>query len=116
MLAGIALDLPDALAKSAGQEKPLSLRFGLSDEALLPIDLNYDNQLKAAISLNTKQQRIFSGHVLIGAGEVNRPEQAGIKLEINRDRLDLPEWLSLPTAAAQGDDDGATGDIREIKI
>lgn len=118
MLAGIALDLPDALAKSAGQEKPLSLRFGLSDEALLPIELNYDNQLKAAISLNTKQQRIFSGHVLVGVGGVNQSEEAGLKLEINRDRLDLAEWLSLSTmtAQAQKNDDGTTGDIREIKI
>lgn len=116
MLAGIALDLPGALAKSAGQERALSLRFGLPDEALLPIELNYDNQLKAAISLNTKLQRVFSGHVLVGAGEVSQPGQAGIELEINRDRLDLPEWLSLPMTAAQKDDGGTTSDIREIKI
>ncbi|MGJ0489301.1 YhdP family protein [Methylobacter sp.] len=117
-LAGVALDLPDTLAKDAGQERPLSLRFNLTSEALLPIELNYDNKLKAAISLNTKQQRIYSGHVLVGAGEVSQPGEAGLKLEINRDRLDLSEWLSLSTAAAQNQEDGddRTGDIREIKI
>ncbi|MEF3075074.1 YhdP family protein [Methylobacter sp. Wu1] len=117
-LAGIVLDLPDTLAKSVGQERPLLLRFELTDEALLPIQLNYDNKLKAAISLNAKQQRIHSGHVLVGAGEATLPREAGLELEINRDRLDLPEWLSLSTAAAQGqeNDAGATSDIREIKI
>jgi uncharacterized protein (TIGR02099 family) len=117
-LAGIALDLPDTLAKSVGQERPLSLRFELTDEELLPIELDYDNKLKAAISLNTKQQRIHSGHVLVGTGKVAPPLEAGLKLEINRDRLDLPEWLNLSTVGAQSqeNDAGATGDIREIKI
>jgi uncharacterized protein YhdP len=46
------------------------------------------------------------------------PLEAGLKLEINRDRLDLPEWLNLSTVGAQSqeNDAGATGDIREIKI
>ena len=69
-LAGVALDLPGALAKTREQQRSLSLTFSLADEAFLPINLNYDNQLKAAIKFNIKQQRIESGNVLVGTGNV----------------------------------------------
>ena len=117
-LAGMALDLPGVLAKSAIQQRSLALKFGLTDEALLPITLNYDNKLKAAINLNARQQLIYSGHVLVGAGEAILPQEAGIKLEINRDRLDLPDWLSLSTAVARDQEgSGAMADnIKEIRI
>ena len=72
--------------------------------------LNYDNKLKAAIQLDTKQKTIYSGHVLVGTGEVAQTQEAGLKLEINRDRLALQDWLGL--AAAQGAGDG----VRELKI
>jgi len=47
-LVGVALELPGFLAKSTPQKKPLSLTFGLGNEALLPITVNYNNTLKAA--------------------------------------------------------------------
>ncbi len=119
-LAGVALKLPGALAKTREQQRPLSLTFNLTDKASLPISLNYDNQLKAAIKLNINQQHIESGHILVGAGNVSQPEEAGIKLEINRDRLDLQEWLGLASSLAQDKNSktksGAVDNLREIKI
>ena len=118
-LAGVALDLPGALAKTREQQRSLSLTFNLTDEALLPISLNYDNQLKAAIKLNIKQQSIESGNVLVGTGNVAQPQEAGIKLEINRDRLALQDWIGLASSLAQDKDSETTGavdSLREIKI
>ena len=103
-LAGVALDLPGALAKTKEQQRALSLTFGLADEAFLPISLNYDNQLKAAIKFNIKQQRIESGNVLVGTGNVAQPQKAGIKLEINRERLALQDWIGLASSLAEGKD------------
>jgi len=110
MLSGVSLDLPESLAKTREQKMPLSLTFSLSDNPLLPVLLNYDNKLKAAIQLDTKQKTVYSGHVLVGNGEVAQTKDAGLKLEINRERLSLQDWLGL--AAAQGAGDG----VRELKI
>jgi uncharacterized protein (TIGR02099 family) len=118
-LKGVALDLPGALAKTREQQRSLSLTFGLADEAILPISLTYDNQLKAEINFNIKQRRVESGNVLVGTGDVARPQQAGIKLEINRDRLALQDWLGLASSLAQGRDSETTSavdSLKEIKI
>jgi uncharacterized protein YhdP len=105
MLSGVSLDLPESLAKTGEQKIPLSLTFNLSDQPLMPVLLNYDNKLKAAIQLDTKQKAIYSGHVLVGAGEVAQTQSAGLKLELNRSRLALQDWLGLAVAQGAGDGD-----------
>jgi len=119
-LTGVALDLPGALAKTREQQRSLSLTFNLADEELLPISLTYDNQLKAAIKFNIKQQRIESGNVLVGTGNVTQSQESGVKLEINRERLALQELMGLASSLAHGKDSetttGAGDSLREIKI
>ncbi len=47
------------------------------------------------------------------------PQKAGIRLEINRERLALQDWLGLASSLAQGKDSETTGavdSLREIKI
>ena len=113
-LVGVALALPDFLAKTTAQKKPLSLTFGLGNEALLPIAVNYDNTLKAAIKLNLAEQRLHSGHVLIGTGAVVQPAEPGLTLEINQDPLNLQDWLGL--SANQNNAGEAGNNIRQIKV
>jgi len=110
MLSGVSLDLPESLAKTREQKMPLSLTFNLGEQPLMPVLLNYDNKLKAAIQLDTKQKTIYSGHVLVGAGEVAQTQEAGLKLELNRSRLTLQDWLGV--AVAQD----ADSRVRELKI
>jgi uncharacterized protein (TIGR02099 family) len=117
MLSGVSLDLPESLAKTREQKIPLSVTFNLSDQPLMPVQLNYDNKLKAAIKLDTQQKTIYSGHVLLGAGEAVQPQEPGLKLELNRSRLLLQDWLGL--AVAQGAADGGASSpaaVRELKI
>jgi uncharacterized protein (TIGR02099 family) len=109
-LSGVSLDLPASLAKTREQIVPASLTFSLNDKPLLPLLLNYDNKLKAALQLDTMKKSLYSGHVLVGSGEAVQSQDAGVKLEINRDRLALNDWLSL--AAAQGAGDSVT----ELKV
>lgn len=106
MLSGVSLDLPGALAKTSEQRVPLSLTFSLGDKLLLPVLLNYDNKLKAAIQLDTQQKTLYSGHVLVGTGEVVQSHDAGLKLEINRDRLALQEWLGVAVSQGVGEGGG----------
>ena len=110
MLSGMSLDLPGALAKTREQKKPLSLHFSLSDKPLLPLLLNYDNKLKAALQLDTRHKTVHSGHILVGAGEAVQPEEAGLKLEINQERLALQDWLGLSAA------EDAVNIVKEVKI
>ena len=114
-LDGIALDLPGFLAKTKDQKKPLSLTFGLSDQTLLPITVNYNDQLKAAVKLNLAQQRVHSGHILVGSGEVEQPSESGLTLELNQDTLNLQDWLGLATQQ-NNKSSGDGNDIRQIKI
>jgi uncharacterized protein (TIGR02099 family) len=113
-LEGVALQLPGSLSKTKDQQKPTLLMLSLSDELTLPIELNYNNELKAAISLNTKEKKINSGHILIGTGEAKQRLVPGLKLEINRDQLPLQEWLAM--AVTQQQANNASLDVGEIKI
>ena len=119
-LAGVALDLPGTLAKTREQQRSLSLTFNLADETLLPINLNYNNQLKAAIMFNIKQRSIESGNVLVGTGNVVQSQEAGIKLEINRERLAFQDWIGFASLLTQGKDSETTteavNNLKEIKI
>jgi uncharacterized protein (TIGR02099 family) len=115
-LVGVALDLPSFLAKTKNQQKSLSLTFGLGDEALLPITVNYNDKLKAAVKLNLAQQRLHSGHVLVGSGEVVQPSETGLTLEINQDSLNLQEWLGLSAHHNDNNNNRAGNSIRQIKI
>ena len=113
-LVGVSLELPVFLAKTTLQKKPLSLTFGLSGEEILPITLDYNDSLKAAVKINLAQKKLDSGHILIGTGAAQQTTQQGLKLEINQDTLNLQEWLAL--SGHQNKDSGDVANIQEIKI
>jgi uncharacterized protein (TIGR02099 family) len=113
-LEGVELQLPGILAKTKLQKKSSSLTVNLTDDLALLIELNYNNELKAAVSINTKERKINSGHILIGMGEARQSRVPGIKLEINLDMLPLQDWLGL--AIVQSQPSGSDFDVSEIKI
>ncbi len=113
-LTGIALNLPDILAKSKEQQKSMALTFNLADKFMLPVELNYDGNLKAAVNIDVKQQKIYSGHILLGTGTVAQRQEAGIKFEINRDQLALQDWIGMSLTDEKMD--GNSADIREIAV
>lgn len=118
MLAGISLDLPSDLVKTSEQQRLLSLDFNLVDKPLLPIRINYDNKLKAALNVDTKQQHIASGYLLVGSGNVGKMPDAGITLEINREQLALQEWLNVAFSMAESETAATptASSIKEIKV
>jgi uncharacterized protein (TIGR02099 family) len=117
-LEGIHIDLPNGLGKTAAQQRDLSLIFSLTDKPLLPIHLNYDNKVKAALNFDIKKRHVDAGHILIGTGEVSSTLNSGIKLEINNEQLALQDWLSLGASMAQNNSDTNTDTtaINEIKL
>jgi uncharacterized protein (TIGR02099 family) len=116
MLSGIALDLPDGLAKTSKQQRALALNFQLQDQPLLPLHLNYDNQLKAALNFDSKQRQLHAGQVLIGEGEVGKIPNTGLKLEINREQLSLNDWLAIGYSSSATADIPSLALLKEIKV
>lgn len=94
-LEGVALQLPGNLSKTKDQNMPSSVTVDLSEENVLPIELDYNNDLKAAVLLSNNGHKVTAGSILVGSGFVMQPKQAGIALEINLDPLPLQDWLGL---------------------
>lgn len=113
-LIGVSLALPDVLAKTTEQNRPLSLVFNMNDERWLPVRLNYDNQLHAAFKIDIRRQTLHSGHFLFGSGSTQFSGEPLIKLEANRKQMNLEEWLSF----AEGENSANVEPIQvhEIKI
>ncbi|PPD05621.1 MAG: TIGR02099 family protein [Methylobacter sp.] len=117
-LNGIAIDLPGILGKPAAAKAPLALTFGLVDDPLMPIEVIYSDKLKAAVKLTVKQQKLFSGNILVGAGVVEQRQAPGLKFEINRENLALTDWLGIAASSfdSQHSSDGLAALIQEIQI
>ena len=113
-LVGVSINLPGALAKSKTEHKPLSLHFDLGDQSLLPIGFAYDQQLKATLKFNTRKHVIDSGHILYGDGEAKQSTEAGLKLEINRNQLNLKDWLGFSSGRQNTEE--STVQLREISV
>ncbi len=94
-LQGVLLDLPGGLAKTSQQKRPLSLQFLLDDAAELPVMLNYDQQLKAAVKFAMPQRELQSGHIVLGQGEAVQRKTAGLWLDINQTTLPVDDWLAV---------------------
>lgn len=113
-LEGVVLDLPGALAKSKEQEKPTQITLSLSDRQVLPMALDYNNELKAAINFDINEHKISSGHILIGNGTARQTKNPGIKFEVNREQLPLQQWLAIASSAQQSGKSAVN--VSEIKV
>ncbi|MEC4748332.1 YhdP family protein [Methylomicrobium sp. Wu6] len=113
-LDGVQLDLPDMLAKPAKQRRSLMLAFDLTDKNILPVELSYGDDFSAALKIDLNKQLIESGHVLLGAGKAEQRSEPGLKLEINREKLQLEDWIKM--AGAETSEHGAKVEIRQLNV
>ena len=113
-LLGVGLELPKLLAKTKEQKKSLALTFGLGADKFLPIKLNYNQQFKADVQLDLAAHRLYSGGVLLGAGEVHPDTEPGLSIEINETPFNFYDWLAL--SPQKVDEKSAPLDIRQFKV
>jgi uncharacterized protein (TIGR02099 family) len=114
-LEGVALTLPDSLAKSVTDKKDLELRFNLIDGTLLPISLNYDQQLKANVLFDKANKKLTAANLLFGNGEADMPLADKFKININQARFSAPVWLAVLNKM-QADDSNKTQLLTELEI
>ncbi|OAI18846.1 TIGR02099 family protein [Methylomonas koyamae] len=93
-LQGVAVNGPDWLAKSAEQSLPIALTFRLDSGDRLPLDIRYGQDLSLALTIDTKQNRLYSGHVVYGGSQAEPYPAAGLKLDIDRPTFKLSEALA----------------------
>ncbi|WKJ90725.1 YhdP family protein [Methylomonas montana] len=93
-LRGVTINTEDALAKSADQEQALSLRFQFDNSTYLPLQLHYGKELNAALLIDGKQNKLYSGHVIYGREDADFFDKAGLKLEIRQPRFKLSEAIA----------------------
>jgi uncharacterized protein (TIGR02099 family) len=94
-LEGMAIDLPDSVKKTSMEKKYFFLNLLLSEKALLPLSLNYNDFLKAAINIDKELGSIHSAHIVLGLGQVEIPQQEGIKIQVNQEVFDASEWTGF---------------------
>ncbi len=92
---GTAFALPDGLIKQAPEKKPLNLRFGLDDPSHLPVQIDFNDQIKALLTLKKTDNNLDVADILIGSGQLRPTGRKGIHLTIDRDEFDATAWLNL---------------------
>lgn len=94
-LLGVSIDLPGFLKKETIQEKALNLNLALSDQELLPLSINYNDNIKVEMNIDKQQGSMHSAHIIYGNGLAVVPTEKGITIDINQDSLDISQWMSF---------------------
>ena len=94
-LQGLKLDLPENLSKAADQKKDLRVDFDLSDTDLMPVNINYADQLKLAVKIDNEKTILHSADLVYGAGNASFISTPGVNLSINQEQLDVDAWMSF---------------------
>ena len=98
-LTGLSVTLPPPFAKSASDALPVSISLDPSAAASLRTNISYGNLLDAALQLRDNEGRwmLERGHVVLGEGSAQLPQQPGLWLDGQLSELDLELWRSVLT-------------------
>lgn len=110
-LQGVSIIGDDWLAKTADQAIPLHLNFKFDGQKLLPLAVDYGDNLHAALLIDAQQNHLYSGHIVIGGNPASSFNQAGLKLEIKQ-----PSFKASQAVSAFNDADSGWPAIRELML
>ncbi len=94
-LNGISSAYPGLLKKQSDEQRFLNLNFTLSDSMLLPLSVNYNDEVKALLKLDKQADQLHSAQIVYGSGKLADNKAKGIHLHVDRDTLDLTPWLAF---------------------
>lgn len=94
-LVGLAINLPGTLKKLAEQEKPLLVNMVLNKKEFLPLNINYSDELNAALHFNKQQNSMHSAQVVYGQRDAHAPKTKGIDILIEQDVFEASEWVGF---------------------
>lgn len=94
-LKGVTIDLPGKLKKTANEDKHLDLDFVLADAEILPLRINFNNDIKAAMYIDTQQKQLYSANIVYGGGQASKLTDKTVNVYVNQPLFDITEWLAL---------------------
>lgn len=108
-LEGIAVNLPEPLAKPAGQRRPLRLRIGFDGEGMGPVAVSLGGSMRALLEFDDTGRQLTRASVQVGGGPAELKDFLGISITGQLERLDLDAWrkVDFGSAAAAADADAA---------
>jgi len=92
---GVSVNFPGLLNKKAIEEKNLELNFILNSEKLLPVSLNYNDGIKAAMYVDKQQNILHSANIAYGGGPADFSTEAGVRVYVQQALFDISEWVRL---------------------
>ncbi len=115
-LDGVALNLPEILAKTAGQQRPLYMQLRFAGNRNLQLRVNYADRLKAAVKFPEQGDERYTGHIVYGHGAAAFRDAPGIALDVDRRQLDLTSWLTFAETRQAALTGTTAVDLREFHI
>lgn len=97
-LHGVKIDLPAPLGKARQQKRPLMVRMKLKAKQTKQLLFDYDDRLKAAVTLTGEKSQLKAAHIILGEGRANILNGSGVWVEIRLSQLKLDDWLPLISA------------------
>ena len=94
-LKGMTVRLPSPLGKSAGELRPLELRWNPAKEGSRPIRVRYGDDLRALLLMQRGRPGVRRADIRIGSGPLELPVNDAIRVRGRLPDLDLGEWLAL---------------------
>ena len=96
-LAGVSIDLPSPLGKSAEQLTPLAIKFDFNPEKAGRLRLDYNNQLKGDLWFTSQQESLIldRGEFRIGERPVLSKKQAGITIIGSLPNVNVEQWHNV---------------------
>jgi uncharacterized protein (TIGR02099 family) len=96
-LKGIAVNVPEPLAKAADAKKPLSIRLVLKNEALLHPVVTYDGLLNAALTIKKEGEKYLlkAVNVVLGTETATPAKADGYFIGGKINSLNVDAWLTF---------------------
>ncbi|MCF6202433.1 MAG: TIGR02099 family protein [Methylococcaceae bacterium] len=96
-LTGMLIELPGGLQKTVEQEKTLLVNMTLKEGNFFPLNINYNDEIIAAVRFNKQEKLVHSAQIVYGQHEALAPEQKGMNIRIDQESIDASEWLPFVT-------------------
>ena len=115
-LRGAAINLPEPLAKPAGDVRPLRVEVQWPEASTALVRASYGDDVRSQLSLQRERSgwRFDRGGVRLGEGDARLPSTPGLEVRGSVERLDLSQWLALRSG---GKGKGALSDyLRSVEL
>ncbi len=117
VLGGLALDLPEPLAKSAVDVRDFEIALSMFQSGQRDWELRLDDQVSAKLRYLGEFDKTARGAVVFGGGQAQIPQEPGVDISGSVRRTRLESWLALGGDGSDGGSEFRLQDyLREVDV